>query len=107
MINHVQHLLLSLGIQSTYLGYHYLCYALSLCMENEDYLISVYKTLYVDVAAHFKTTRYNVEHCIRTAVSRCWYNGNRDLLIQITKYPLNCKPTNSEFIDILYHHLKN
>lgn len=105
MINQTQQLLLRLGIPSTYLGYRYLSYAITLCMGNEDYLTSVYKVLYIDVAAHFKTTRYNVEHCIRTAINRCWYQGHQELLKEIAKYPLNSRPTNSEFIDILYHHL--
>ena len=107
MVNQTQHLLLCLGIPSTYLGFRYLTYAVHLCLQNEDYLTSVYKTLYTDIAGHFETSRQNVEHCIRTAVSRCWYHGNREMLLQIAKYPLMMKPTNSEFIDILYHHLKN
>ena len=106
MISQIQHLLLCLGIPSTYLGFRYLSHAVSICLENEDYLTSVYKALYIDVAKYFETSRQNVEHCIRTAVNRCWYHGNRELLIQIARYPLIGKPTNSEFIDILYHHLK-
>mgnify|MGYP000244321314 CR=1 FL=1 len=105
MIKQIQHLLLRLGIPSTYLGYHYLCYALYLCVQNEDHLTSVYKILYADVADHYNTTRCGVEHCIRTVVKHCWDHGNCDLLKEIAKYPLNQKPTNSEFIDILYHHL--
>lgn len=101
----IQNLLLCLGINSTYLGYNYLTYALYLCTQNEDYLTSVYKALYVEVASYFHTTRYNVEHCLRTVVKRCWYQGNQELLKEIAKYPLTDKPTNSEFIDILYHHL--
>lgn len=105
MVNQIQNLLLSLGIKSTYFGYHYLAYALDLCIQNEDYLMSVYKILYMDVAKHFHTSRYNVEHCLRTVVKHCWEHGNRALLIEIAKYPLSSRPTNSEFIDILYHHL--
>lgn len=106
MINQIQQLLLQLGIQSTYLGFRYLVYAMYLCLKNEDYLTSVYKTLYIDIAEHFGSSRQNVEHCIRTAVNRCWYHGNREFLMQIAKYPLTGKPANGEFIDILYHHLK-
>ena len=106
MVKQIQHFLLRLGIPSTYLGFRYLSCAASLCLDNEDYLTSVYKTLYTDVAGHFGTSRQGVEHCIRTAVNRCWYHGNRELLLQLASYPLTGKPTNSEFIDILYHHLK-
>ena len=98
-------LLLRLGIRSTLKGFYFLLYALKLCLSNDEYLLSVYKTLYVDVATHFGTSRDNVEHCIRTAISNCWYKGNRKLLINITGYELKQKPANGEFIDILYNHL--
>lgn len=98
-------LLLDLGIRSTIRGFHFLLYALKLCLQNEDYLLSVYKDLYVDVAIRFGTTRDNVEHCVRTAVSSCWYKGNRNLLNRITGYELKHKPANGEFIDILYNYL--
>lgn len=101
----ISNLLLSLGIPSTRRGHRYLYRALELCLENEDYLLSVYKTLYVDVAEHFGESRANVEHCMRAAVSHCWNNGNRELLQQIAKYPLDSKPRTGEFLDILYHHL--
>ncbi|MCI9546986.1 MAG: hypothetical protein HFH60_09925 [Lachnospiraceae bacterium] len=100
-------LMLSLGIHSTLKGFHYLKYGLGLCMENEDYLLSVYKDLYPDIAAHFGASQDSVEHCIRTAVYNCWYKGNRKLLFKIAGYELNQKPTNGEFIDILYHYLNS
>ncbi len=105
MIKQIQNFLLSLGIKSTYLGYRYLAYALYLCLQNEDYLTSIYKTLYTDVASYFHTNRCSVEHCLRTVIKHCWDHGNRELLMEITKYPLSGRPTNSEFIDILYHYL--
>ena len=98
-------LLLRLGIRTTIKGFHFLLYALQLCMSDAKYLLSVYKTLYFDVAAHFGTTRDNVEHCIRTAISNCWYKGNRELLISMAGYELKQKPANGEFIDILYNYL--
>ena len=52
----IQNLLLRLGINSTYLGHKYLAYALSLCIQNEDYLTSVYKVLCMEVATHYATT---------------------------------------------------
>lgn len=98
-------LLLRLNIPSTILGHKYLAYALRLCMHDDSYLTSVYKSLYVEVARHYKTTRCNVEHCIRTAIQHCWDHGDTALLSEIALYPLTDKPTNSEFIDILYNHL--
>ena len=105
MKNKITDLILRLGIPSTRQGYRYLCRALELCLENEDYLLSVYKTLYVDVAKYYSDSRDNVEHSMRTAINHCWNYGNRELLIKITKYPLTKRPTTGEFLDILYHHL--
>ena len=104
-MNKSRALLLKLGIRSTLKGFHFLLYALKLCLSDGEYLLSVYKTLYVDVAAYFNTSRDNVEHCIRTAISNCWYRGNREFLISITGYELKQKPANGEFIDILYNYL--
>lgn len=102
----INNLIFRLGIRSTYKGFYYLQYALYLCMHDERYLLSVYKSLYIDVAKKYNTSRDNVEHCIRTVISSCWYKGNRTFLVQIAGYPMTQKPANGEFIDILYHYLK-
>ena len=62
--------------------------------------------MYVDVARKYNTRWDYVELCIRTVVSNCWYKGNQNFLVQIAGYPITQKPTNGEFIDILYHYLK-
>lgn len=64
-------LLFNLGIRSTYNGFHYLCYALDLCLQNEDYLLRVQKLLYTEVANHFGVSRDSVEHCLKTVVNTC------------------------------------
>ena len=46
----IEQLIRSLGIGATYRGYHYLVYGVSLCMDNEDYLLSVGKLLYTRIA---------------------------------------------------------
>ena len=46
----------------------------------------------------------NIEHNIRTVVNICWIT-NRKEMIQIAGYPLICKPTNSEFIDMAAYYL--
>lgn len=99
-------LLLSLGMRTTLKGFHYLRYALELCMENEEYLLLVYKWLCSDVAKHFHTTQNNVEHCIRTAISNCWERGNRKLFLQLAGHEMDKAPSNGEFISILYNHIK-
>lgn len=99
-------LLSKLGVRSTNKGFHYIRYALELCLEDENYLLVVFKELYPKIAEEFDATKLSVEHCIRTAVNNCWSNGNRKLLFKIAGYELPQKPTNGEFIDILYRYLE-
>ena len=103
----VKSLLLKLGIRSTLRGFRFLWYALNLCLSNEDYLLNVFSVLCEEVARHYGTNKDNVEHCIRTAVANCWFHGNREFLIKIAGYELKHKPSNGEFIDILYNYLKS
>lgn len=100
-------LLSNLGIHATLKGFRYLQHALELCLKDEDYLLWIYKWLCTDVASHYNTTQNNVEHCMRTAITSCWLKGNRQLLIQMAGYELKKVPSNGEFIDILYNHLKS
>ena len=62
MEKYIRKLLLNLGIRSTYQGFRYLQYALLLCLENDEYLRSICKFLYPDIAKKFSTTVDNVEH---------------------------------------------
>lgn len=79
----IKQLILRLGIRSTYKGFLYLA----------------------DVGKHYNVNKDNVEHCLRTVVSTCWDKGDRKFLIKISGYNMTQKPTNGEFIDILYHYL--
>ena len=101
----IKQLILRLGIRSTYKGFLYLAYALTLCMQDESYLLSIYTRLYADVGKHYNVNKDNVEPCLRTVVSTCWDKGDRKVLIKISGYNMTQKPTNGEFIDILYHYL--
>ena len=67
----IEQLIRSLGIGATYRGYHYLVYGVSLCMDNEDYLLSVGKLLYTHIAEAYSTTGSSVERDIRTVIRIC------------------------------------
>lgn len=103
----IQYLVHSLGIGGNYQGYRYLTLAISLCLQNEDYLLSVSKLLYPEIARTYHTTACSVERNLRTVISICWERGNRKLLEELSLYPLFSKPTSSEFLDILTTHLKD
>ena len=49
-------LLHSLGIGAKYRGFRYLAYGIALCMEDEDYLLRVSKTLYPKIAQTFQVS---------------------------------------------------
>ncbi|MCI5648869.1 MAG: sporulation initiation factor Spo0A C-terminal domain-containing protein [Fusicatenibacter sp.] len=105
-MNEIQRLLHSLGIGANYRGYKYLVLAISLCLEDEDQLLRISKTLYPKIARTYHVSTSCVERNIRTAINVCWEHGNRELLLHISMYPLEIKPTNSEFLDIVTSYLK-
>ena len=92
-------LLHSLGIGAKYRGFRYLAYGIALCMEDEDYLLRVSKTLYPKIAQTFQVSSSCVERDIRPAISVCW-------LFSLSVHPVLTKPTNSEFFDILSSYIK-
>ena len=102
----IEYLIRSLGIGATYRGYRYLSYGIQLCLENEDYLLSVSKLLYPQIAEHYYTTSCSVERDIRTVIKVCWDRGNQKLLQDIALRPLCSRPPSGEFFDILTAHLK-
>lgn len=104
-MNNIPYLVRSLGIGATYRGYRYLILALTLCLEDEDYLLGISKILYPQIARTYQTSASSVERDLRTVINVCWERGNRGLLQEISPYPLVAKPTTGEFLDILMHHL--
>lgn len=103
----IEKLVRSLGIGATYRGYRYLTYAVRICLEDEEYLLSISKLLYPEIAKEFNTTISSVERDIRTVIQVCWDRGNQELLQSIALHPLPCRPTAGEFLDILVGHLQS
>ena len=56
------------------------------------------------LARKYKTPPMNIEHNIRTVINTCW-ETNKKGMDEIAGYPLVCKPTNSEFIDMVAYYL--
>ena len=102
----IDRLIRTLGIGATYRGYRYLSYGVYLCLQDENYLLSVSKLLYPEIAHAFSTTSCSVERDIRTVVKVCWERGNKVYLQELAMNSLNERPTCGEFIDILVGHIK-
>ena len=93
-----------LGVTSNYKGYFYLADAIRLAINAQDKPIKITKDIYPYLAGKYQTTTMNVEHNIRTAINICW-ETNREGVVEIAGYRLICKPTNSEFIDMVAYYL--
>lgn len=93
-----------LGAISTYRGFPFLAEAIYIRMHQQRKPLKVTKDIYPYVARKYETTNMNVERCIRIVINACW-TKNKDGFEEIAGYPLNRKPTNSEFIDMVVYYL--
>ena len=88
-----------LGATSKYKGYYFVAEAIRMTMEFQERPMKITKDIYPRLAKKFKSKPSNIEHDIRTIVNVCWEN-HRERLEQIAGYPLEYRPTNSEFVDM-------
>ncbi len=98
-----------IGIPAHIKGYHFIRYAIMLCVENSDMINSITKLLYPTVAAKFKTTSSRVERAIRHAIELAWDRGDTDIIDSYFGYTIRSskgKPTNSEFIALISDKLR-
>ena len=97
-------LFLTIGIPAHIKGYQFLRDAILMTMENQDYINSVTKRLYPEIAKRNGTTASRVERAIRHAIEVAWDRGDVDTLnsyFGYTIHNLRGKPTNSEFIAMI------
>ena len=93
-------LLASLGITANYMGFYYASYAVSLAAHDPERLLFVTKSLYPDVAKHYRTNWKCVERNIRT-VTRISWEKNPALLAKLAGHPLDTRPGAAMFLAIL------
>ena len=105
----VTEIIQEIGVPAHIKGYLYLREAITLVIENMDYLGAVTKELYPSVAEKFNTTPSRVERAIRHAIEVAWNRGKIDTINSIFGYTVNNnrgKPTNSEFIALIADKLR-
>lgn len=106
----IKSVLHQLGIGTSYNGYDYILYGITLIMENEHLLKGITKILYYDIAKEFQTSNLCVERSIRRVIDAIWKDtsSNEQLLKDIfgNRY-LNTKPSNKVFLDMLHNYVKN
>lgn len=99
-------LLQQLGATSSYTGFFHTAYAVLLAMGEPRRLLLVTKWLYPDVAAYYRTSWYAVERNIRTVVNLVW-KTHPEFLSRLAGYPLEKRPSSSQFIFILAEYLSS
>ena len=85
-----------IGIPAHIKGYHFIRYAIMLCVENSEMINSI-------------TTSSRVERAIRHAIELAWDRGDTDVIDSYFGYTIRSskgKPTNSEFIALISDRLR-
>lgn len=103
-------LMLDIGIPPNIYGYNYIIYALELILMNPNYIHSVTKGLYIDIAKRFNVNPSRVERSIRTAINIAWLHGNVEFINEVFKHCVRSDkgvPTNSVFLARLYYYIVN
>ena len=95
-------LLRELGISSQSKGFRYLESCLQRMEGTEELRGSLTKVLYPEVARQFHTSSCNVERSIRSAIVAAW--DQPGFLLQ--KQLFFRRPTNGEFLNVVYHLLQ-
>ena len=98
-----------IGVPAHIKGYHYLRKGIIFCVEDNEMINSVTKTLYPSIAKSFHTTPSRVERAIRHAIEVAWDRGDVDVLNSYFGYTIHNgrgKPTNSEFMAMLSDKIK-
>lgn len=106
----VTQLLHQLGICKNFSGFDYIIFAIKRIDFDKDYLCYITKSLYVDIAKEFATSHVCVEKNIRTVVNKIWEKSdlNKEIMAEIFgEYYLYHKPSNGEFLELLYDYTKN
>ena len=93
-----------IGVPAHIKGYNYLREAISLCIQDKEFINSITKMLYPTVARSYQTTSSRVERAIRHAIEVAWSRGREEILNSIFGYTIDTnkgKPTNGEFIAMI------
>lgn len=105
----ITNLIHEVGVPAHIKGYQYLRDAITLVVNNMDFLGAVTKELYPAIAAMNGTTPSRVERAIRHAIEISWNRGKLETLDALFGYTVKTdkgKPTNSEFIAIIADKLR-
>lgn len=93
--------IIALGIPDRLLGEECFYIALGIICENPLRLCCISKLLYFDIAERMQTNPGCVERNLRTFISKLWNADDHKYLDKIAGYPLESKPSNKVFLDMM------
>ena len=104
----VRGILKELGMYKMYKGCEYIVSCIDYIKRNEKTFLPVTKILYVDVAKEHNTSGRCVERDMRNVIDVIWQKGTNESLLRTIfgEYNLTRKPTNVEFLLLLYNYIK-
>lgn len=102
-MNNTLRLLQRFGLTPRYRGYRQLLIALDLLKEDEYRMYNT-KSFYAEIGTYSNSTATAVERNIRTLTERAWMI-NPKLLEEVAGYPMDYKPTNTDFLSIVYNYM--
>jgi hypothetical protein len=98
----IQKEMVQLGIKKGLYGKEYLAFSMKLMESDPTRLCCVSKLIYLEISSYYKTSIACVERDIRTLINKIWESGDREHLEKIAGRSLMKKPSNKQFIDMLY-----
>ena len=104
----IEDMLKELGVNGANLGWGYLKTAIELCMEDEQRLHNITRSLYPAIAEAHGTTPARVERSIRHALDSAFLVGDVEAQFRIfgNTIAMRGRPTNSGFIAGCVHELR-
>jgi two-component system response regulator (stage 0 sporulation protein A) len=106
---YVTKIIRELGIPAHIKGYKFLRDAIIMAENDIDFISSITKLVYPDIAKRYNTTATRVESAIRHAIEVAWEKGESETFNRIFGYNVNTtmkRPSNTEFIATLIDTLK-
>ena len=98
-------LLRPFGITNNYTGCAQLIRAVEIILERPDDIQAVHKQIYTVIAEERNLQPRSVESNIRTLSDIAW-KTNPARLVQIAGYPLHCRPSAVQFIEIFSNYIQ-
>lgn len=101
-------ILKQLKIYNVYKGCDYIVSSIQFIHKNKSTYLPITKVLYTDIAKQYNTSNQCVEKNIRKVIDCIWTTEKNKTLLQMIFGPdISKKPSNTEFLLLLYNHIES